>query len=112
MSKDNPALAKPSDLGGASAAAAEAEPASAASGEQARSPERQRELPPPMALELQGGEDVKLLEDQVFADKVVIRRGERGRALYPSSQAACWVVHFKRVGPKLRVIPERLLQVV
>jgi hypothetical protein len=71
-----------------------------------------RALPPPSAMGLKGGETVKLREEQVFWDKVAIREGEVGKALYPSSQAAAWVVHFPRVGPKLRVIPEHLLGVV
>ena len=62
-------------------------------------------------MRLHGGEIVTLREDQIFFDKVVIRAGERGKALYPSSQAAAWVVHFPRVGPKFRVIPEPLLEI-
>ena len=71
-----------------------------------------RDLPEPMHMRLSGGETVRLRETQIFYDKVVIRSGEVGRALYPSSQAAAWVVHFPRVGPKFRVIPEPLLEVV
>jgi hypothetical protein len=71
-----------------------------------------RDIPPPMAMNLAAGSRVELVDDQVFADRVVIRRGEGGRILYPSSQAASWVVHFPRVGPKLRVVPEPLLRVV
>ena len=65
-----------------------------------------------MAMRLHGGETIELVEDQIYADRVVIRAGERGRALYPSSQAASWVVHFSRVGPKFRVVPEPLLREV
>ena len=68
-----------------------------------------RDLPPPMKSAFHGGERVKLLKDQSCSDRVVIRKGELGTALYPSSQAASWVVHFPRVGAKLRVIPEALL---
>ncbi|MBL4845722.1 MAG: hypothetical protein JKY65_09360 [Planctomycetes bacterium] len=73
---------------------------------------RARDLPSPMGMRLHGGETVELLEDQVFSDKVVIPAGEKGRAMHPSSQAAAWVVLFPRVGKKLRVIPEPLLQIV
>ena len=73
---------------------------------------RGRELPAPMSMKLQAGSEVELQDDQVFADRVVIRRGEKGRILYPSNQAASWVVHFRRVGPKFRVVPEPLLRVV
>ena len=71
---------------------------------------RVRELPPVMRIAFEPGQLVELREDQVFSDRVVIRRGERGKTMYPSSQAAAWVVSFPRVGPKLRVIPEHLLQ--
>ena len=47
-----------------------------------------RPLPAPMHMRLHGGEIVTLRELQVFADTTVIRPGERGKALYPSSQAA------------------------
>ena len=39
-------------------------------------------------------------------------KGEKGRAMHPSSQAAAWVVLFPRVGKRLRVIPEPLLRIV
>jgi len=71
---------------------------------------RRRPLPPPMSLDLAPGAAVELAEDQVFADRVVVKAGEPGTALYPSSQAAAWVVRFPKVGSKLRVIPERLLR--
>ena len=71
-----------------------------------------RSLPAPLKMRLKGGEIITLREDQIFFDRVVIRSGERGKALYPSSQAAAWVVHFPRVGPTFRVIPEPLLEVV
>ncbi len=106
----NPAIAKPSDLGQRPAEALAAQPGASAAGGSAVA-ERRRDLPPPMRLDLHGGERVELVDDQVFADRVVVRAGERGIAMYPSSQAASWVVHFDRVGPKLRVIPERLLRV-
>ncbi|RMG14886.1 MAG: hypothetical protein D6731_09515 [Planctomycetota bacterium] len=74
---------------------------------------RRADLPDCMRLRLHGGERVRLLADQVFADKTVVRAGEQGVALYPSSQAASWVVRFTpRLGPKLRVVPERLLEVI
>ncbi len=74
--------------------------------------DRPRDLPPPMQMRLHGGESVELIEDQVFADKVVIPAGEKGRVLHPSSQAAAWVVLFPGVGKKRRVIPEPLLRVI
>lgn len=60
---------------------------------------RRRPLPPPMHLDLSGGEAVELAEDQVFADRVVVKAGEKGLALYPSSQAAAWVVRFPTSAP-------------
>ncbi|HBP22602.1 MAG TPA: hypothetical protein DEA08_33085 [Planctomycetes bacterium] len=115
MSKKNPALAKPSDLA-ASEQVARSELQLPAHSDQlnlALKDGRTREgLPAPMHMRLHGGELVELTEDQVFNDKVVIRAGERGRALQPSSQAAAWVVHFPRVGRKRRVIPEPLLRIV
>ena len=68
-----------------------------------------RHLPPPFAVAYHGGETVTLAQDQLYADRVMIRKGERGRVMYPSSQAAAWVVHFPRIGPKYRVVPEPLL---
>ncbi|MGE0712600.1 MAG: hypothetical protein AB7N76_33370 [Planctomycetota bacterium] len=113
MSKHkNPAIAKPSDLvasggsGRGTLAPEESVQAAIAAGRQRAG------LPAPMHMRLHGGEQVELLEDQVFADRVVIRAHERGRALYPSSQAAAWVCQFPRVGSKLRVIPEPLLRQV
>jgi hypothetical protein len=108
--RTTPAISKVSDL--ASTAQGERPEASSAA-DAAPSPHMvDRDLPDPMHMRLSGGETVRLRETQVFFDKVVIRSGEVGRALYPSSQAAAWVVHFARVGPKFRVIPEPLLEVV
>lgn len=111
MSQRNPkaAIAKPSDLE-TTAPGERPAPGTAVAEDETRT--IRPELPPVMALDLQGGETIELTEDQVFADRVVVRAGERGRALYPSSQAACWVVHFPRVGSKFRIIPERLLREV
>jgi hypothetical protein len=112
MSEPNPTIAKPSDLVRPAAAPRSAAPVSRAvvttGGGAALAT---RPLPAPMHLDLGGGEIVELTEDQVFADRVVVRAGERGTALYPSSQAASWVVRFPRVGSKLRVVPERLLRI-
>ncbi len=108
MTEPTPALAKPSDLAARPAGAA----AQPVLGGDATAVAPGRALPPPMHFDLQGGELVELVEDQVFADRVVVRAGERGTALFPSSQAAAWVVRFPRVGRKERVIPERLLRVV
>jgi hypothetical protein len=99
------ALAKPSEL--RPAAVAQQAPA----GERAHATDPHRgDLPPPMRIAFHGGEDVQLLQDQLYADKVLVRRGERGRVMHPSSQAASWVVWFPMVGEKYRVVPERLLQ--
>lgn len=110
MSGKNPAIARPSDL-------VPSQPAPRPSGAGAdlllsHAHGRPRDIPSPMAMRLHGGETVELLEDQVFADKVVIPAGEKGLVLHPSSQAAAWVVRFRSVGKKLRVIPEPLLRVV
>lgn len=108
-----PAIAKPSDLlSTAQSPRGEVSGSSAGSAPAATSTPLRADLPPVMALELHGGEAIKLKADQVFADRVVIRAGEKGRAMYPSSQAASWVVLFPRVGAKLRVIPEHLLELV
>lgn len=110
MSAKNPALARPSDLVPSAPA-----PRPSGAGSDlllSHTHGRGREMPVPMAMRLHGGETVELLEDQVFADKVVIPAGERGVVMHPSSQAAAWVVRFRRVGKKLRVIPEPLLRVV
>lgn len=71
-----------------------------------------RELPPVMHVAFHGGETVELLKDQKYADRVVVRAGERGKAICPSSQAASWVVLFPRLGSKTRVVPEWLLKQV
>jgi hypothetical protein len=116
MPKKNPAaLAHPSDLADSVPGSREAlsglGPRDAAVLNAGLSAGRARVgLPAPMRMRLHGGEDIELAEDQIFADKVVVRAGERGRVLYPSSQAASWVVHFSRVGAKLRVLPECLLR--
>lgn len=112
--RSTPAISKVSDLAhsgaGGRPAAGVATPLAA--GESAPGEFVGRDLPHPMKLRLHGGERVRLLETQVYYDKVVIRAGELGRALHPSSQAASWVVHFPRVGPKPRVVPEPLLELV
>jgi hypothetical protein len=105
----NPAsLALPSDLEGSSghARAALTEDGSL------RSPGTERELPEVMHVAFHGGETVELLKDQKYADRVVVRAGERGKAISPSSQAASWVVLFSRLGAKTRVVPEWLLKKV
>ena len=104
MAKDgaNTAITRPSDLKGGAAVAT--------AGPRATTPGTPRQVPPPMSIAFHGGEPVKLLEDQLYADKVLVRRGEKGTVLYPSSQAAAWVVRFPRMGAKLRVVPERLLE--
>jgi len=98
------ALAKPSELRPAAAGAA---PAPAADHGHAGDPHRA--LPPVIKTIFRGGEDVQLSADQLYADKVLVRRGERGRIMHPSSQAASWVVWFPMMGEKYRVVPERLL---
>lgn len=107
----NPALTRPSDL----RAPAATDSRGAAAPSAALAPDRPgtgegRALPPPMKMHLREGSHVKLKDDQAFADGVRIYRGEGGRILYPSSQAAAWVVRFPRVGPKLRVVAESLLE--
>jgi hypothetical protein len=97
-------ITKPSELRPPSAAAPAAPGAP-----RAMCPHLDRDLPPPIKIAFGGGDQVTLLEDQLYADKVLVRKGERGRVMYPSSQAASWVVHFPRVGAKYRVVPERLL---
>ncbi|MEZ6186424.1 MAG: hypothetical protein R3F62_15620 [Planctomycetota bacterium] len=107
-------LATPSDLGGRpgeTSSSAAAATGGAAGGVHA--PELERELPPPYALRFKGGEAVELTKDQRYADQVVIRAGERGKTLHPSSQAASWVVLFPRIsGSKPYVVPEWLLSKV
>lgn len=75
-----------------------------------KTPPRKRRLPPPMKLQFKGGMIVELLEDQRFADDVVIRKGERGQTICPSSQAASWTVLFARVSSKPRVVSEWLIK--
>jgi hypothetical protein len=76
-------------------------------------PERARtNLPEPMKLAFAGGMRVELAQDQRYADDLVVRAGERGRTICPSSQAAAWVVHFPRVTKKHRVVPEHLLRLI
>lgn len=103
----NPAsCARPSDLEGSCAHAR----AALREDGGLRSPGAQRELPEVMHVAFHGGESVELLQDQKYADRVVIRAGEKGRAIAPSSQAASWVVLFPRLGSKTRVVPEWLLK--
>ncbi|MCO5171623.1 MAG: hypothetical protein M9894_35415 [Planctomycetes bacterium] len=102
------ALAKPSELrpaapAGGGAAVAEAD-------DRAHAADPHRPLPPVIRSAFRGGEDVQLTQDQLYADKVLVRRGERGRIMHQSSQAAAWVVWFPMMGDKLRVVPEQLLQ--
>ena len=104
------ALAKPSDL--VETQTADRQETSPAASPTQTAESVRADLPPVMELKLHGGERVRLLADQVFADRDRVRMNEVGVALYPSSQAACWVVQFQNRGPKLRVIPERLLQAV
>lgn len=100
------ALAKPSEL----------KPAGSGNGtavlvpERARAGDPHRALPDVLRSPFAGGEDVQLLQDQLYADKVLVRRGERGRIMHQSSQAAAWVVWFPMMGDKYRVVPEKLLQ--
>lgn len=100
------ALAKPSELhpAGSSNGAAVASP------ERAHAADPHRPLPAPLSSPFRGGEDVQLMQDQLYADKVLVRRGERGRIMHQSSQAASWVVWFPMMGDKYRVVPEKLLQ--
>lgn len=112
--KDSPALFRPSQAGGPEAAAPAKASASApaAAADAPHSPGTDRDLPPVMKIAFQGGDTVELLKDQFYADRVVVRAGERGKAMQPSSQAASWVVLFPRKGPKTRVVPEWLLRKV
>jgi hypothetical protein len=99
------ALAKPSELRPAASGQA---PVAVADHGHAGDPHRA--LPPVIKSAFRGGEDVQLGADQLYADKVLVRRGERGRVMFPSSQAASWVIWFPMMGEKYRVVPERLLQ--
>ncbi len=100
------ALAKPSELRpGASSSGA-----GVATAERAHAGDPHRALPAPLHSPFRGGEDVQLTQDQLYADKVLVRRGERGRIMHQSSQAASWVVWFPMMGDKTRVVPEKLLQ--
>ena len=102
-------LATPSDLGGKPGAAVASTRAKRADGE-AHAGHTDRELPPVYTLQFRGGELVELTKDQRYADQVVIRAGERGKTLHPSSQAASWVVLFPRISSsKPYVVPEWLL---
>jgi hypothetical protein len=70
-------------------------------------PGTERGLPAPVSIWLQGGERVRLKKTQEYADGVVVREGEIGTTVNPSSQAASWVVSFPKVaGSKLRVVPQ------
>ena len=102
-------LATPSDLGDKPSADAAA-PAAVAGDGAALSMTEVRDLPKPYSIEFHGGELVELTKDQRYADQVVIRAGERGKTLHPSSQAASWVVLFPRISSsKPYVVPEWLL---
>ena len=103
----NPAsCARPSDLEGSSGHARSALTDDGG----LRSPGVERDLPEVMHVAFHGGESVELLKDQKYADRVVIRAGEKGKAIAPSSQAASWIVLFPRLGSKTRVVPEWLLK--
>ena len=97
------ALTKPSELQPAPAPAPDARP------DQAHAPSLDRALPPPMRIAFGPGDAVQLAEDQRYADRALVRKGERGKVMHPSSQAASWVVWFPMMGPKYRVVPEGLL---
>lgn len=99
--QDLTGFTRPSDLDAARPAAATAAPAPGAHRELVRP-----DLPPPMKIAFRGGELVELTKDQHYADLVVIRAGERGKTICPSSQAAHWSVLFPRIGPEPRVVPE------
>ena len=102
-------LATPSDLGDKPSGGTAA-PAATAPGGSATSLTEVRDLPPPYTIGFRGGELVELTKDQRYADQVVIRAGERGKTLHPSSQAASWVVLFPRISSsKPYVVPEWLL---
>jgi hypothetical protein len=73
-------------------------------------PGAQRGLPAPLAGRLHGGERVKLTKAQDYADRRV-EAGAEGLAMYPSSQAACWVVLFLADG-MMRVVPQWDLETV
>jgi hypothetical protein len=98
------ALTKPSDM------RVPASERPAPSAPTAKSEPLDRHVPPPMRIAFAPGDSVQLAEDQRYADKVLVRRGERGKVMHPSSQAASWVVWFPMMGPKHRVVPERLLR--
>lgn len=104
----NPSLAKPSDLAPKGAVATA--PAGARAGDPARP------LPPPMKMRIQAGSTVALEKDQTFSDGRTLQRDRVGRVLYPSSQAACWVVYFededRKQRSRFRVLPESILRVV
>lgn len=102
------ALAKPSELQPAGASSNGTAVTTTTARAHAADPHRP--LPPPLRSPFRGGEEVQLLQDQLYADKVLVRRGERGRIMYQSSQAASWVVWFPMMGDKYRVVPEKLLQ--
>jgi hypothetical protein len=70
-------------------------------------PTKERALPAPVHIWLKGGERVRLKKTQEYADGVVVREGEIGTTVNPSSQAASWVVSFPKAGAgKLRVVPQ------
>lgn len=104
--QDLTGFTRPSDLSGSPVAAAATDP----SGAHARGPALDEavrpELPAPMRIAFKGGELVELTKDQHYADLVVVRAGERGKTICPSSQAAHWVVLFPRIGSETRVVPE------
>ncbi len=107
------AISKPSDLPKPTPQPSGGKSGPRAFPEALKTPQRVRtNLPEPMKLAFAGGMRVELAEDQRYADDLVVRAGERGRTICPSSQAAAWVVHFPRVTRKHRVVPERLLRLI
>ena len=97
---------RPSDVAGARTADAGDPARSGGSAASATQEPVRPELPAPMKIAFRGGELVELTKDQHYADLVVVRAGERGKTICPSSQAAHWVVLFPRIGPETRVVPE------
>ncbi len=61
--------------------------------------------------EIGAGAVVRISRDQRFADGTTIAAGERGRILYHSSQAACWIVLFPERGTR-KVIAGANLELV
>ena len=81
----------------------EEHPSSGAFKKLIRDPGAARSLPPVLQQKFHGGERVRLTRAQDYADRRV-EAGAEGLVMYPSSQAACWVVLFLADG-KMRVVP-------